>query len=163
MAVIFRYKNGRIIPIKVDEEQTTNDYMNDKIRNKGKETFDNIEANSPEEYKQKRKEYVNKNIKFKQTDYPADYYKINAMIDNKIAGVVRYSIEDGQIYVDFIDTEDNYLRSGVATNLYKQLQSKTPNKDIVFGDLTPEGKALLNKIGTIKKNKNGKYYGRIKM
>lgn len=32
MAVIFRYKNGRIIPIKVDEEQTTNDYMNDKIR-----------------------------------------------------------------------------------------------------------------------------------
>ena len=34
MAVIFRYKNGRIIPIKVDEEQTTNDYMNDKIRNK---------------------------------------------------------------------------------------------------------------------------------
>lgn len=34
MAVIFRYKNGRIIPIKVDEEQTTNEYMNNKIRNK---------------------------------------------------------------------------------------------------------------------------------
>lgn len=32
--VIFRYKNGRIIPIKVKQEQTTNDYMNDKIRKK---------------------------------------------------------------------------------------------------------------------------------
>ena len=36
MAVIFRFKGGRIIPIKVDEEQTTNDYMNNKIRNNTK-------------------------------------------------------------------------------------------------------------------------------
>lgn len=35
--VIFRYKNGRIIPIKVKQEQTTNDYMNDKIRKKKKD------------------------------------------------------------------------------------------------------------------------------
>ena len=151
--------NGRKIFIK---DKTTNEYMNNKIRN-SKETFDNIDADSFEEYKQKRKEYVDKNIKFKQVDYLADYHKINAMIDNKIAGVVRYNIKDGQIYVDFIDTESNYARSGIATNLYKQLQSKTPNKDIVFGDLTPEGKALLNKIGMVKKNDNGKYYGRIKI
>lgn len=32
--VIFRYKDGRIIPIKVNKEKTTNDYMNDKIRDK---------------------------------------------------------------------------------------------------------------------------------
>lgn len=32
--VIFRYKNGRIIPIKVNKDITTNDYMNNKIRNK---------------------------------------------------------------------------------------------------------------------------------
>lgn len=32
--VIFRYKNGRIIPIEVNDSTTTNDYMNNKIRNK---------------------------------------------------------------------------------------------------------------------------------
>ena len=32
MAVIFRYKDGRIIPIKVDDTETTNEYMNNKIK-----------------------------------------------------------------------------------------------------------------------------------
>jgi len=32
--VIFRYINGRIVPIKVNKDKTTNEYMNDKIRNK---------------------------------------------------------------------------------------------------------------------------------
>ncbi|MBR5227551.1 MAG: hypothetical protein IKV94_02830 [Clostridia bacterium] len=32
--IIFRYIKGKIRPIEVDEEQTTNAYMNDKIRNK---------------------------------------------------------------------------------------------------------------------------------
>lgn len=32
--VIFRYINGRIVPIKVNKDKTTNQYMNDKIRNK---------------------------------------------------------------------------------------------------------------------------------
>lgn len=30
--VIFRYKNGRIIPIKVNKTETTNEHMNNKIR-----------------------------------------------------------------------------------------------------------------------------------
>ena len=34
--VIFRYKNGRIIPIKVNKDKTTNEYMNDKIRTSAK-------------------------------------------------------------------------------------------------------------------------------
>ena len=134
------------------------------IRQKNKkETFDSIEAENYEQFKRKRKDYVNKNIKFNEIDYINNYHKINAIIDDKIAGVLRYNIKDGQSYVDFIDTELDYARSGVATNLYKQLQLKTPNKDIFFGDLTPEGKALLNKIATIKKNKEGKYYGKIKI
>jgi len=45
MAVIFRYKNGRIIPIKVDEEQTTNEYMNDKIRKKAQDKLMKIDPN----------------------------------------------------------------------------------------------------------------------
>lgn len=36
MTVIFRFKGGRIIPIKVDDTETTNDYMNNKIRSNTK-------------------------------------------------------------------------------------------------------------------------------
>lgn len=34
MGVIFRYINGRIRPINIKEEQTTNDYMNNMIKKK---------------------------------------------------------------------------------------------------------------------------------
>lgn len=32
--IIYRYINGKIRPIKVNKEQTTNQYMNEKIKNK---------------------------------------------------------------------------------------------------------------------------------
>lgn len=59
MAVIFRYKNGRIIPIKVDEEQTTNEYMNNKIR--GKKEY-KIPKNILEDAYNLNKEMYNPNI-----------------------------------------------------------------------------------------------------
>lgn len=50
MAVIFRYKNGRIIPIKVDEEQTTNDYMNKMLKESTKKmTLDDYIKNKEKE------------------------------------------------------------------------------------------------------------------
>ncbi len=55
--VIFRYKNGRIIPIKVARQQSTNDYMNDKIRQQNKKVYTNKDIEKIYNYDMKVKGY----------------------------------------------------------------------------------------------------------
>lgn len=43
--VIFRYKNGKIIPIKVKKDISTNEYMNAKLRNKNNANNDDEKIN----------------------------------------------------------------------------------------------------------------------
>ena len=144
-------RNGVHIPI-------TNKYMNDKIRGK-KETFENIDADTPEEFAKKRKEYVDKNIKFENIS-KGNYNTLRAILDNKIAGDIRYEVIDGKSNIINVGVSDDYRRSGVATHLYKKLQSKTPNDDLIISNFTDAGEKLANKIGQVK-HKNGKYYVRI--
>ena len=37
--IIYRYKNGRIIPIKVKPDKTTNEYMNQKLKKVAKDNY----------------------------------------------------------------------------------------------------------------------------
>lgn len=145
-------RNGVHIPI-------TNKYMNDKIRGK-KETFESIDADTPEEFTKKRKEYVDKNIKFENIS-KGNYNTLRAILDNKIAGDIRYEVIDGKSNIINVGVSNDYRRSGVATHLYKKLQSKTPNDDLIISNFTDAGEKLANKIGQVK-HKNGKYYVRIK-
>lgn len=75
-------------------------------------------------------------------------------------------IED-KFHVDSIYVDEKYRRQGIATQLYKELQRRAGNQDIYFGEMTPEGKKLINKIGKITKQTrlgSGKYvhyWGRI--
>lgn len=144
-------RNGVHIPI-------TNKYMNDKIRGK-KETFESIDADTPEEFTKERKEYVDKNIKFENVS-KGNYNTLRAILDNKIAGDIRYEVNDGKSSIININVSGDYRRSGVATHLYKKLQSKTPNDDLIVSNFTDAGEKLANKIGKVK-YKNGKYYVRI--
>lgn len=119
-------------------------------------TFNDIDAETPQEFMAKRKDYIDKNMTID------DNYKDNisrgslkAKVDGKIVGSLNYEINDnGQIEVANIHVNDDYRRLGIATKLYEQLQEKTPDQDIKFGELTEEGKKLLDSIASLKSKTN---------
>jgi len=153
--VIWITKNGVHIPI-------TNNYMNNKIRGKS-ETFDTIDANTRDEFEKKRKAYVEQNLAFSEKESKDKTMgKIKAILDNKIVGTLEYEINKyGQTEVHFIWVNNDYRRYGIGTKLYNEIQSKTPNQDLLIKEFTGEGKKLLENIGVItKQDKNG-YYVRI--
>lgn len=106
MAVIFRYKNGRIIPIKVDEEQTTNEYMNNKLR--GTSIYDKI-----------NEEYNDENFKYLPENGDEAYDKYDEMSEesyNNLSNDDIYLIND-----NYVGKEDSWvfneqLRNGDMSN-----------------------------------------------
>lgn len=116
--VIFRYKNGRIIPIKIKLDKTTNEYMNDKIRNKNDDKKINItdrknqwqkirnEKNEISEYKLSDNVKISKilNTDFTTTSYDNRLYVNNKYIMSAGSGyTISYLKELGGLYQDAID------------------------------------------------------------
>lgn len=59
-----------------------------------------------------------------------------------------------KIQVGHIEVNEKYRRQGIATSLYKKLQKEAGDNDIYFGELTKDGKKLLDKIGKITKKQD---------
>jgi len=81
-----------------------------------------------------------------------------------------YKLYDKNIFPNKINVRgiyviNDYQRKGIATQLYKELQRRAGNNDIYFGELSKEGKKLVESIGTITKeekpHKLKYYWGRI--
>lgn len=67
--------------------------------------------------------------------------------------------------VDEIAVKEEYRGKGIATKLYRELQKRAGNQELHFGELTEEGKKLVESIGTITRKTNEKYphyWGKIK-
>ena len=146
------------------QENLTSENKNENVQEKV--TFNDIDANTPQEFMQKRKEYVQNNLQMEDIKSKAkDVHVIRAKVDDKIVGTLRYRIEDGKTKVTFIQVDDEYRRLGIGKELYKNLQESVGDNDIYFGELTEEGKKLLDNIAKTKEytNKDGfkEYYGRI--
>ena len=100
MAVIFRYKNGRIIPIKVDEEQTTNEYMNNKIKNKREERINDHTLKYNGYYIMSPKPNVGYAYeKLEDAHYYSIYDDNNDDITHNLANWVN-SIDEAKEYID---------------------------------------------------------------
>lgn len=157
--VIFRYKNGRIIPIKVKQEQTTNEYMNSKIRKIPK----------IEEQEQNFGDYNYCGLGMRDskgnTIALLTYLKLNDMSKSDL---YKGMFGGRRIAVERIDVNEAYRRKGYATALFKELQGKYPNEEIRFGQLEPDGEKLLKSIANItdselkEGHKRKTYYGKIK-
>ena len=151
-------KDGRKVKIK-----STSEYMNDLIRNKNKkEKFIDIDADNVDEFNKKRKDYVEKNLKIDDIN-KNDIGNLKAILDDKVIGSLKYEINNGKYVVSYINIDDDYRRSGIATRLYKQFQQKIGNNDMYFNEFTDEGKKLINKIGKVSKTNDNKYKGRINL
>ena len=116
MAVIFRYKNGRIIPIKVDEEQTTNEYMNDKIR--GNKTPEQIEI-----------ETINNNLKviksfndFKNVEQQVNSSQNGLVFRTKKAKWLAHSFTENNGKVKYLLGDGISTRENKIEDLYKYIE-----------------------------------------
>ena len=186
--IIYRYINGTIRPIKIKKEMSTNQYMNNKIRNNNQD---------------KKEQYFNENFymqdaKHENTDddkywneQKKGYIKHPGLIEKKISTYDKktgkevgrltyneiysdeaYNLYDKNTHPNRINVEGMYVtpeyqRKGIATQMYKELQNRAGDDEIFFGELTKEGKKLLNSIGEIRKGKIGAskldyYWGKIK-
>ena len=78
--------------------------------------------------------------------------------EGKIIGSVSYTIykDSNEYHVYNIVVSPEYRRKGVGTFLLKSLQDVVGDNDIYFDTLTPSGKALLDKIASYDKYKEGK-------
>ena len=118
------------------------------------------------------------NEKEKAYDYKNGIYeKRISVIDKKTnneVGYLKYKevydptnlLITDKIQVDGILVDEKYRRQGIATQMYKELQRRAGDNDIYFGELTREGKKLLESIGKVRKRKIGAskydyYWGRI--
>lgn len=131
----------------------TNSYMNDKI----KTTFTSTTNNEPKE-----------EIITLDTDLPNGANKMKAKkVNGLVIGTLYYKTKNDKTKVFNLDVHPDYRRKGYATELLKDLQKEVGDADIDFDILTPDGKALINKIGVITSTKKGKYdnhyIGRIKL
>jgi len=93
-------------------------------------------------------------------------YKLSALKNNEVVGFIRYNDEGNTPSVVFIRVDNKYRHKGIAKELYRKLQKQYPNKTIKFGEMTEEGRQLIEHIGKITKqikNSDGfiEYYGRI--
>jgi len=77
-----------------------------------------------------------------------------AIIDNKLAGYLQYSIYEELPHIQMIEVAEKYRRQGIATKLLKSLQADFPNKSIDTGMRTPDGVQLFNNISTTQQNKD---------
>lgn len=71
---------------------------------------------------------------------------------DKLAGYVEYSIYNDVPAIQYIHTEDDFKRQGVATKLMQDIQRQYPNTEIEFGMTTPDGTKLLDSITYEVKN-----------
>lgn len=78
--------------------------------------------------------------------------------EDKTIGSVSYTIykDSNEYHVYNIAVSPEYRRKGVGTFLLKSLQDIVGDNDIYFDTLTPSGKALLDKIASYDKYKEGK-------
>ena len=66
--------------------------------------------------------------------------------DNINVGSISYSIYDNEISVQYIQTLPSERRKGIASAMAKELQRLNPNKEILWGGLTPQGSKFLDKL-----------------
>lgn len=71
---------------------------------------------------------------------------------DKLAGYVEYSVYNDVPAIQYIHTEDDFKRQGVATKLMQDLQRQYPDKEIEFGMTTPDGTKFLDSITYEVKN-----------
>lgn len=191
--VIFRYKNGRIIPIKVDNAQTTNEYMNNKIRDKKKLTEQEKEQYFNEhfymedgDYYKGIKELSDEEKKYwnerkKAYDFKGGTYKKRINVIDKQTGkeIAHLRYEEiykpeimeypNKIWVTKIEVKPEYQRKGIATQMYKELQRRAGDEEIYFGEATTPGRKLIENIATITKTKpswtkgRNLYWGKINL
>jgi len=150
---IRRDKNGRVFKLFLDNEPPK-----DKVKR-----MNDVNANNIDAFRKLRKEYAQNNIEYKQLNVGV-FKKIKALDKGETVGTLTYYEENDKPIVHYIEVQKDYRRVGIATNMYKRLQDNYPNKEIKFGYLTPEGKKLLDKIGSTRKkqeNNENVYYGHI--
>lgn len=103
--------------------------------------------------------YPNKNL-FVFNDVTDAYSgQINAVArigdpsDNVVMGYVEYSLYNGKVYINMLETKPEFRRTGVATALMNYLKESNPGKQIIQGMATEEGYAF-SKSGKFRKNKS---------
>ena len=71
--------------------------------------------------------------------------------DGNTISKIDYSIYDGDIYIDYIETQPEYRRKGLAKRLLLDLQqdAKEENQKIHYGYSSEEGTAFLNSVNNI--------------
>ena len=161
--------DGRWVTLKDGRRVLINNYMNDFIRNKGKDKekefnkkFKIIEKEDPYEKFNKKGFNISdkgRSVQIKQLD------AINKKT-GKTVGYVRYNyVNDfnetdlkNKVNVIMINVDEEYKRQGIGTHLYKQLQQIAGNDDIYLDEITPEGKKLIKSIGEVKKEEIVKDY-----
>ena len=72
-----------------------------------------------------------------QTDMRMESYD-----GDKLAGYMEYSVYDDAPNIQYIHTEDEYRRQGVATEMLQKLQAEYPDAEINWGMTTPDGTKL---------------------
>lgn len=71
--------------------------------------------------------------------------------DGVVMGYVEYSLFDGKVYINMIETKPEYRRTGIASALMRYVKETNPGKQIIQGMATDEGYAF-SKSGKFRKN-----------
>lgn len=141
--VIFRYINGRIVPIKINKDKTTNQYMNDKIRKRTKKEDDNevmtLYHGSPYKFDKFDLEQSRKNRQYMNRD-EGHYFTDDEEIAREMYG------EDGYVY------EVKVPKSKVKKSGTYLGQGDYENRIFVVNDD--------DAINVVKRNKINKYYNK---
>lgn len=103
--------------------------------------------------------YPNKNL-FVFNDVTDAYSgQVNAVArigdpnDGIVMGYVEYSLYNGKIYINMLETKPEFRRTGVATALMTYLKESNPGTQIIQGMATEEG-YVFSKSGKFRKNKS---------
>lgn len=167
-------KNGNRVFIK---NKDINDYMNNKIRKKGKKTEEEKEQYFNEHFYMQDGDYYEGieelgnedkkywNEKEKAYDFKGGAYKKRINVIDKETGkeIAHLRYEEmykpeimeypNKIWVTKIEVDPNYRRKGIATQMYKELQRRAGDEDIYFGEMTLQGRKTIENIGKITKQK----------
>ena len=120
--IIYRYKNGHIIPIKVKKDITNNNYMNDKIRQQA----NNITHDEDIEQHIKRYTEELKNIKefqtFKELENKMSQSGYGLVFRTKKGHWWAYGFTEENGNVTYLINDGISRRSSKLENLYKVIE-----------------------------------------
>ena len=74
------------------------------------------------------------------------YGRVLAFVDGIYAGRIDWGEYHGETTIKMIEVEPPFQRRGVATAMYRRLRDEAPEGPILWGMMTPEGRALYRQL-----------------